>query len=93
MPDGQIQMRPVNRLPILWIALGRQRVGKTALLNTAVQYFRTQGNPVRVWMRTSRTAAIRSRCSSRTRRGSTRVDRGREVVDRGPDHGPDQATL
>jgi hypothetical protein len=24
-------------------------VGKTALLNTAVQYFRAQGNPVRVW--------------------------------------------
>jgi hypothetical protein len=47
MPDGQ--MKPVDRLPILWIALGRQRVGKTALLNTAVQYFRAQGNPVRVW--------------------------------------------
>ena len=37
------------RPPILWIALGRQRVGKTALLNTAVQYFRALGNPVRVW--------------------------------------------
>jgi hypothetical protein len=42
-------MMPVDRLPILWIALGRQRVGKTALLNTAVQYFRAQGNPIRVW--------------------------------------------
>lgn len=47
MPDGQ--MRPVERLPILLVALGRQRVGKTALLNTAVQYFRAQGNPIRVW--------------------------------------------
>jgi hypothetical protein len=47
MPDGQ--MRPVDRSTTLWIALGRQRVGKTALLNTAVQYFRAQGNPVRVW--------------------------------------------
>jgi hypothetical protein len=47
MPDGQMGM--VERLPILWIALGRQRVGKTAVLNTAVQYFRAHGNPVRVW--------------------------------------------
>lgn len=47
MPDGH--MKPMDRLPILWIALGRQRVGKTALLNTAVQYFRTRGNPIRVW--------------------------------------------
>jgi hypothetical protein len=47
MPDGH--MKPVDRLPILWIALGRQRVGKTAMLNTAVQYFRASGNPIRVW--------------------------------------------
>jgi hypothetical protein len=47
MPYGQ--MKPVERLPILWIAMGRQRVGKTALLNTAVQYFQANGNPVRVW--------------------------------------------
>ena len=47
MPDGQI--RPADRPPILWIALGRQRVGKTVLLNTAVQYFRGLGNPLRVW--------------------------------------------
>jgi hypothetical protein len=46
MPDGQ--MRPAERPPILWIALGRQRVGKTVLLNTAVQYFRGLGNPLRV---------------------------------------------
>jgi hypothetical protein len=47
MPDGQ--MMPADRPPILWIALGRQRVGKTVLLNTAVQYFRGLGNPLRVW--------------------------------------------
>jgi hypothetical protein len=47
MPDGQI--KPMERLPILWIAMGRQRVGKTALLNTAVQLFQASGNPVRVW--------------------------------------------
>ncbi|MDE1905041.1 MAG: hypothetical protein KGH75_01140 [Rhodospirillales bacterium] len=47
MPDGHI--KPLDRMPILWIAMGRQRVGKTALLNTAVQYFRDAGNPVRVW--------------------------------------------
>jgi len=37
------------RTPILWVALGRQRVGKTALLNSAVQFFREAGNVVRVW--------------------------------------------
>jgi hypothetical protein len=47
MPDGQL--KPLDRMPILWIAMGRQRVGKTALLNTAVQYFRAGGNPIRVW--------------------------------------------
>ena len=46
MPDGQnLEYR---RPPILWVALGRQRVGKTALLNAAVQYFRALGNPVEV---------------------------------------------
>ncbi len=38
-----------ERLPIIWVALGRQRVGKTALLNSAVQFFRESGNHVRVW--------------------------------------------
>ncbi len=47
MPEGHV--KPVDRLPILWIALGRQRVGRTAMLNTAVPYFRTNGNPIRVW--------------------------------------------
>jgi hypothetical protein len=39
----------VGRLPIIWVALGRQRVGKTALLNSAVQFFREAGHHVRVW--------------------------------------------
>ena len=43
------QISAASRPPILWIALGRQRVGKTVLLNTAVQYFRGLGNPIRVW--------------------------------------------
>jgi hypothetical protein len=43
------QTRPLDRPPLLWIALGRQRVGKTALLNTAVQYFRSRGHRPRVW--------------------------------------------
>ena len=38
-----------GRKPILWIALGRQRVGKTALLNSAVQFFREAGTDIRVW--------------------------------------------
>jgi len=38
-----------SRMPILWIALGRQRVGKTAVLNSAVQFFREAGAPVRIW--------------------------------------------
>jgi hypothetical protein len=47
MRDGE--MTTADRPPMLWVALGRQRVGKTALLNTAVQYFRGLGNLVRVW--------------------------------------------
>jgi hypothetical protein len=47
MPDGQ--MPEQGGPPILWITLGRQRVGKTALLNTAAQYFRGMGNPLRIW--------------------------------------------
>jgi flavin reductase (DIM6/NTAB) family NADH-FMN oxidoreductase RutF len=43
------QTNALGRPPILWVALGRQRVGKTVLLNTAVQYFRGLGNPIRVW--------------------------------------------
>ena len=46
---GNDESLQANRAPILWIAVGRQRVGKTTLLNTAGQYFRALGNPVRVW--------------------------------------------
>ena len=41
MPDGQLA--EPGRPSILLAALGRQRVGKTALLNTAAQYFRHMG--------------------------------------------------
>jgi hypothetical protein len=32
-----------NRPPVLWIALGRPRVGKTVLLNKAAEYFSALG--------------------------------------------------
>ena len=38
-----------DRRPILTIALGRQRVGKTALLNATGQFYRERGCPVQVW--------------------------------------------
>ncbi len=47
MPDGQ--MKSAAGRPALWVAMGRQRVGKTALLNAAVQYFRAQGSQIQVW--------------------------------------------
>lgn len=40
---------PRGQQPLLWITLGRQRVGKTTLLNAAVQYFRGLGCPIEVW--------------------------------------------
>jgi hypothetical protein len=44
-----LQICAAMRPPILWVALGRQRVGKTALLNTTAQYIRGLGNPIRIW--------------------------------------------
>ncbi len=44
-----LQLRVTDRPPILWTAVGRQRVGKTVLLNTAVQYGHGLENPIRVW--------------------------------------------
>ena len=38
-----------GRRPIITIAFGRQRVGKTALLNAMAQYYRERGCPVQVW--------------------------------------------
>lgn len=40
--------KPARR-PIMTIALGRQRVGKTALLNAMAQFYRERGCPVHVW--------------------------------------------
>ncbi len=42
-------VRDGGRKPVLLVALGRQRVGKTAVLNTAVQFFREAGNHVHAW--------------------------------------------
>ena len=47
MPDGHFAHD--GQRPLLLVALGRQRVGKTALLNTIVQYHRALGSQVEVW--------------------------------------------
>jgi hypothetical protein len=47
MPGGERAGGP--RKAVLWIALGRQRVGKTTVLNAAVQYFRERGCAIEVW--------------------------------------------
>src|SRR5277367_1394433 len=47
MPDGHNPSR--GQRSRLWVAVGRQRVGKTALLNTTVQYFRALGSDLAVW--------------------------------------------
>jgi hypothetical protein len=47
MPDGQTA-KGMGK-DVLWIALGRQRVGKTTVLNAAVQHFRSQGCEFEVW--------------------------------------------
>ena len=47
MPDGHKSR--MDQRSLLWIALGRQRVGKTALLNAAVQYFRALGCHIEIW--------------------------------------------
>ncbi len=47
MPDGHFPRDGRRRL--LLVALGRQRVGKTALLNTVVQYFRADGSQIEIW--------------------------------------------
>jgi hypothetical protein len=47
MPDGHFSGNAHR--PLLLVALGRQRVGKTALLNTIVQYYRGLGSEIEVW--------------------------------------------
>ena len=47
MPDGNFH--PAGDRSLLWVALGRQRVGKTALLNTTIQYFRALGSHIEIW--------------------------------------------
>ena len=38
-----------GRRPVLFIAIGRQRVGKTTVLNTMIQYLRRHGAHFKVW--------------------------------------------
>ncbi len=47
MPDGQDYGSPQQS--VLWVAVGRQRVGKTTMLNTTVQYFRALGSEIAIW--------------------------------------------
>ena len=60
MPDDVFTPRPAGdhrvastsvaeQRPVLWIALGRQRVGKTVVLSAAAQFFRTRGAPLEIW--------------------------------------------
>lgn len=46
---NEVPITHVQRQPILLMALGRGRVGKTVLLNAVVQYFRPKGADIRVW--------------------------------------------
>ena len=41
--------REEARRPVLMIAVGRQRVGKTVFLNTSIQFFRRHGAKVEIW--------------------------------------------
>ena len=38
-----------SRRPVLIMAVGRQRVGKTVFLNTVVQFVRKHGAKVEIW--------------------------------------------
>lgn len=40
---------PADARPVLWIALGRQRVGKTVVLSAAAQFFRARGAELEIW--------------------------------------------
>ena len=42
-------LRSEERLPVLFMAVGRQRVGKTVLLNTVIQYVRSKGVDLEIW--------------------------------------------
>lgn len=44
-----LALAKTDRRPIITIAFGRQRVGKTVVLNAAAQYYRERGCPVHVW--------------------------------------------
>lgn len=47
MSDTSVTDR--ERLPVLFVAAGRQRVGKTTFLNALVQYVRERGSVAALW--------------------------------------------
>ena len=49
MKQGSTVNSPGERKPIVLIVVGRQRVGKTTLLNTTVQFVRAHGGNMAVW--------------------------------------------
>lgn len=42
-------VRGEDRRPVLMMAVGRQRVGKTVFLNTGIQFFRKHGAEIEIW--------------------------------------------
>ncbi len=48
-PAGCEPATPAERQPVLIIAVGRQRVGKTTLLNAMVETYREHGADIEVW--------------------------------------------
>ncbi len=50
-PDGtgEALATPVARRPVLIIAVGRQRVGKTTLLNVMIEVYRAHGADIEIW--------------------------------------------
>ena len=49
VPDGKPPSSVPERQPVLIVVAGRQRVGKTTLLNVAIEVFRSAGAVIEVW--------------------------------------------
>ena len=47
MPDTNTM--PEQRKPILMVVVGRQRVGKTSVVNTIIQKVREAGGKLQIW--------------------------------------------
>lgn len=48
-PQAVSRAGAADRRPMLWVALGRQRVGKTVVLSAVAQFFRARGVALEVW--------------------------------------------